>query len=243
MNRRRSLLLLAGLAILSFAWSCSEAPGASVPATPAGSVSTLPVTTQMAATAAPAVSPQPPAILERRFLTLEYPPAIRSGDSDVIRLTLDVDRTGYVTPTALYEGHATTGQPVEFPDLYDTYNVLVFARLDMAGVAMQPNGEAVTALARGQSVYFTWSVAPLAAGTFRGTAWVGLRFVPKEGGEMSERMLAALPLETRTSTLFGLNGSDARIAGTVGTFLGTVLGFPFLEDILRWLWKRMKKSG
>ena len=41
-----------------------------------------------------------PAIPERRRLTLEFPPQIRAGDSDLVRLTLEVDDLGNLTPTA-----------------------------------------------------------------------------------------------------------------------------------------------
>ncbi|MGA7605567.1 MAG: hypothetical protein WCA79_06555, partial [Anaerolineales bacterium] len=54
-------------------------------------------------TSEPTESPRP-AIPESRRLTLEYPPSIRVGDSDVIRLTLELDTLGNVTPTAEVRG-------------------------------------------------------------------------------------------------------------------------------------------
>src|SRR6202142_3694417 len=121
----------------------------------------------------------PPAIPESRRLTLEYPPKIRTGDSDVIRLTLEVDTLGNLTPTAEIQGNLITGQVVQIPDLYDTDNVIAEARIDLAGVEVRPSEEISEPLLPGQSVTFYWSVRPDTSGTFRGTAWFLLRFVDK----------------------------------------------------------------
>ena len=60
-------------------------------------------------------SPQP-AIPERRFLALEFPPRIRAGDSDVVRLTLEMDDLGNITPTAVVGGNVVTGDVIEIPE-------------------------------------------------------------------------------------------------------------------------------
>ena len=74
-----------------------------------------------------------PAIPERRRIILEFPPKIRAGDSDVIRLSLEMDRLGNLTPTAEVAGNKVTGGTVEIPNLYETHHVTAEARLDMAG--------------------------------------------------------------------------------------------------------------
>jgi hypothetical protein len=58
-----------------------------------------------------------PAIPESRRLTLEYPPTIRLGDTDTIRLTLEVDTLGNVIPTAILEGNTITGETIQIPNL------------------------------------------------------------------------------------------------------------------------------
>lgn len=267
MRRSSFLLLLAGAAVFLTGIMCGfgSAPANSVPplstsaifSTPSGGggeptqaaeLTSLPimiVPTQTAqATALPITAPPPaPAIPESRRLTLEYPPQIRSGDSDIVRLTLEVDTLGNITPTAETQGNVVTGQTVQIPNLYDTHNVIAQARLDLAGVDVRPSEEVSSPLLPGQSVTFYWSVHPLTSGTFRGTAWLFLVFVDKVTKEQSRIPLAAQTVQISTMDLLGLNGSLARTAGGVGSIIGAVLGFPFATDILKWLWRRVRPAG
>ncbi|NJN79778.1 MAG: hypothetical protein HC797_04500, partial [Anaerolineales bacterium] len=60
-----------------------------------------------------------PALLETRRLTLEFPPKIKAdSESDIVRLTLEVDDLGNITPTAFYQGNTITGEVVKVPNLY-----------------------------------------------------------------------------------------------------------------------------
>src|SRR5512140_2889765 len=142
MIRRRNLALLVAGAVIFFAtavcgFGSSAAPaptlGAETPAsaplpTEALALPTLPVTVQPAdgnqPTQEPALPAPPPAIPETRRVTLEYPPHIRQGDSDTVRLTLEVDNLGNVTPTAEIQGNTVKGQTVQIPNLYETHNVI-----------------------------------------------------------------------------------------------------------------------
>ena len=267
-KRCNVFLFLAGTAIFAITCVCgSGAPLSSAPAPaateefgqlPSGvggnpeptqaSVPQLPLMIEPSATAEvvpppsiPALSAPAPAILESRRLTLEYPPKIRTGDSDVIRLTLEVDTLGNLTPTAEVQGNLVTGQTVQIPNLYDTHNVIAEARLDLAGPEVRPSEVISEPLLPGQSVTFYWSVRPTDSGTYRGTAWLHLRFIDKVTGEESEKAIAAQPVQIEATSLFGLTGNIARAAGGVGTVVGGVLGFPFIDDVLKWLWSRLRR--
>ncbi|MBI3739861.1 MAG: hypothetical protein HY258_12505 [Chloroflexi bacterium] len=261
-TRRNLLLFLAGLALLSASLACGF--GAAAPAQSAPQPTVEPMiapaeeftpTAQAAyylvieptATAEqpgePAPVAPPPAIPESRRLTLEYPPKIRTGDSDVIRLTLEVDTLGNITPTAMIQGNAVTGTTVQVPNLYDTHYVTAEARLDLAGVEVRPPEAIDQALLPGQSVTFYWSVRPTESGTYRGTAWMFLRFVDKVSGVESRNALSAQTVQIEATNFFGLTGSAARAAGGVGSVLGAILGFPFADDILKWLLNRLRKRS
>lgn len=188
------------------------------------------------------ISPtSPPAIPERRRLTLEFPPQIRAGDSDIVRLTLEVDDLGNVTPTAEVGGNVVTGEVIEIPNLYETHNVIAEARFDIAGMQVSPEGLTSQPLAQGQSVSFFWSILPADAGVYRGTVWLYLRFVERVGGAESPRAVSAQPVEIEAVNFLGMSGELARTVGVVGSIAGTVVGFPFLEDILRLLFGRRRK--
>jgi hypothetical protein len=174
-------------------------------------------------------------------LTLEYPPQIRTGDSDVIRLTLEVDTLGNLTPTAEIQGNLVEGQTVQIPNLYDTHNVIAEARLDLAGPQVRPGESISEPLLPGQSVTFYWSVQPTDSGTYRGTAWLFLRFIDKVNGVESRKAIAAQTVQIESNSLFGLTGNVARAAGGVGTVVGGVLGIPFIDEVLKWLWSRIRR--
>ena len=204
------------------------------------SESPLPSAAQATQVASPPEMQVPPAIPEMRMLSLDYPPRIRAGDSDVIRLTLEIDENGNVTPTVSAKGNVTSGEVITIPNLYDTHNVFAEARLDMAGVDVRPSETISETLLPRQKVTFYWSVLPGDVGNYKGTVWFFLHFIPKSGGVESRQALSAQPIEIEATSLFGLRADLARWLGIGGTFISSILGFPFLESILKFLWKRLR---
>jgi hypothetical protein len=193
-------------------------------------------------TAASQPGPQP-AIPESRRLTLEFPPVIRTGDSTRIRLQLEVNDQGNITPTAIIGGNVVSGEVVEIPNLYETHNVVAEARLDMAGMEVQPPGTISEPLLPGQPVTFYWSIRPNESGNFEGTAWLHLRFIPKIGGEESRIPVSAQFLEIEVRSLLGFMPANmARGFGVLGSAVGSVLGFPFVGDVAKWLWSRVRRK-
>ena len=183
-----------------------------------------------------------PAIPERRRLTVEFPPQIRAGDSDLVRLTLEVDDLGNLTPTAEIGGNQIEGEVVEIPNLYETHHVIAEARFDIAGVEVRPAELVSEALAPGNAVTFRWSVRPPDVGVYRGTIWLYLRFVDKQSGEESRKTLSAQLVEIDAVNFLGFSGEVARTTGVVGSVVGTIIGFPFFEDIIKFIFKRRIKT-
>lgn len=271
--RRNRLPVLVGqvLILVSLAWALN-ACGAVVEATPpaeaaepaAPAATEEPVMVQptapSSATSLPAMLPTPtpavlipvtggggyepePAILESRRLTLEFPPVMRTGDSTRIRLQLEVDDQGNITPTAVVEGNVVKGEVVEIPNLYETHNVIAEARMDMAGMEVQPAGTISEPLTQGSSVTFYWSVRPPEAGTYEGTVWLHVRFIPKNGGEESRIPVSVQFVEIKANSFMGfMSGRFARGVGALGSVVGSVLGFPFADDFLKWLWRRIRRK-
>lgn len=215
----------------------------------AGSVSSsapIPSSTQevvVAVTSQPTQITAPPAINESRRLTLEFPPKMRAGvEGDIVRLTLEVDDLGNITPTAQIEGNVIVGETIEIPDLYDTHNVTAEAQLDLAGMEVQPADAIFEPLSRGQSATFYWSIRPQETGTYRGTVWLHLNFADKSTGEKSRIAVSAQIVEIEAVDFFGLSVNLARTSGVIGSLVGGVVGFPFIEDIIKFLFKRRKKT-
>jgi len=228
------VLLCAGAVIYWF--SLNKGGSAATP--PASSESTE----SPSLTALPPRGTAQPAIPERRRLTLEFPPQIRAGDSDLVRLTLEVDDLGNLTPTAQIGGNVIAGEVVEIPNLYESHHVIAEARFDLAGMEVRPAELVSEPLAPGNSVTFRWSIRPPDVGVYRGTIWLYLRFVDKQTGEESQKTVSAQLVEIEAVNFLGLSGEFARTTGVIGSVVGTIIGFPFFEDILRFLFKRRNKT-
>jgi hypothetical protein len=165
------------------------------------------------------------------------------GDSDVLRLTLEMDDLGVLTPTVEVKGHTVTGETVQIPNLYSTHTVIAESRLDMAGMQIEPSDVQQEMLLPGEGVTFYWSLSPSESGLYRGAVKLHLRFVPLGGGAESRKTVTSQVVEIRAAKLLGLAGGPARFVGAVGTVLGGVLGFPFIDDILRWVWRRARSRA
>ena len=170
---------------------------------------------------------------------------MRTGDSARIRMQLEVDDRGNITPTAIVGGNVVTGEVIEIPNLYETHLVVAEARLDMAGMEVQPPGVISESLTPGQSVTFYWSVRPEDSGKYEGTAWLYLRFIPMTSlnGEQESRITVSVQfLEIEAKSFLGfLNGGVARGVGALGSLIGSVLGFPFVDDFMKWIWGRFRR--
>lgn len=230
MNARLANLFV-GLALAFFFSGCG--PRVERLPTPTGLFSPPPMQAP-----APGSTPQP-ALLERRFLLLDWPKTIREKDSELIILTIAMEDEGQATPTVIVTGGAKGGTPIDIPDIYETHTILAVARLDMAGVeAYRENIR--EPLFPGEPAVFRWSIRPGEAGVYRGVVWLHLELVPKAGGAIDEIVLLAKPIEIQAVTVLGLPGNLARIFGGIGLIVSTLLGFPFLQ---RWIEQRLKQRN
>jgi hypothetical protein len=108
-------------------------------------------------------------------------------------------------------------------------------------VDVRPADLVSEALEPGNSVTFRWSIRPAEVGVYRGTIWLYLRFVDKQTGEESRKTVSAQIVEIEAVNFLGLSGEWARTTGIIGSVVGTVIGFPFLEDIVKFLFRRRIK--
>lgn len=191
-----------------------------------------------------AVKPTPAELVhhENRLIEIEWPAQMRVGDSDVIRLSLVMDELGMITPTAIIEGHEVMGEPVKIPNLYETHNLVAEARLDLLGIESLPKGTISEPLSPGKTVNFYWNIQSHAAGVFRGTLWLHVNIVPRNEGQIERVALLAKPIEIESTTILGMSSQIARIFSLSGSLLSTIIGFPFLESILQFLWKTVRKA-
>ena len=158
-----------------------------------------------------------PSLPEARKIRLTFSPTMRAGDSQIVEVNVTS------------EGDVTNG------GVYDEYNVIVEARLDLPLADVRPADTVSAALVEGGGATFYWEVNPRGEGALRGTVWLYLRFVPKAGGPVGEtrQPVSAQLLEVRSKSLLRRTGAQARVVGTVGF----VIGLAILVSVL---WSRRK---
>lgn len=203
---------------------------------------TAPLPSELPTSIVPGGAAQP-GLPERRRITLEFPPEMRAGDSEIVRLTLEVDDLGNITPTAQIGGNTVTGELVEIPNLYESHHVIAEARFDIAGMEVRPTELVSQPLAQASSATFYWSMRPEDTGTYRGTIWLHLLFVDKQTGDESRKTISAQIVEIEAVNMLGFSGTLARATGAIGSVVGTIIGFPFFEDAIKFLLKRKNKQN
>ncbi|MCZ2126452.1 MAG: hypothetical protein LC099_01610 [Anaerolineales bacterium] len=182
-----------------------------------------------------------PALPEFRRLTLEYPPTIKLGSgSQLIILILEADAQGNLTPTATYGGNATRGEVVEIPNLYKTHKVTAEAYYEVAGLNVAPRGSTFQPLREGERLYFAWSVQPQEVGLYRGTVFLFLNFENRETGEKERKAISIQMIEIKVADLFGFSTNFVKNFGVSGSLLAVIVGFPFFEEAVKYLYRRLK---
>ncbi|PKO12318.1 MAG: hypothetical protein CVU39_24540 [Chloroflexi bacterium HGW-Chloroflexi-10] len=224
---------------VSIILSTGCASAAAVSITPPAPSEPQPQETVVVNTPAP---PETTILYEQRLISLEWPEKIRLGDSDRIQVTLEVDEFGNITPTAIYEENQITGEPILIPDLYEAYYLNIEARLDMAGIKIYPAGTTSVNMQKGKTVRLFWSISPKQTGYFRGTIWVYINMIPKEGGgPVIQEVLISKPIEIKGVSVLGMPANVTRWVGFIGATTSGFLGLPFIETLFGWLFRKLVK--
>jgi hypothetical protein len=150
----------------------------------------------------------------------------------VVRFTFELDEGGDLVATAEVEGHETRSERVQIPNLYDSHDVFIDARLDISGLDVTPDEVERRQLHLGNSVSFYWSISPTEVGEYRGVIHIDLVFAPKSGGVEEYLSLPSQLVDIRGVNLFGMSGQTARLVGGVGTLIGSILG---LDNVVLWI--------
>ena len=157
---------------------------------------------------------------EKAALTLLFPPRIRVGEPGVARLTLEVDALKDFLPTA-----------GESESIFDTHHVIVEARYDIPGIAVQPSELISARVSQGQTAVFYWALRPGAAGKFRGTIWLYVRAIDKLTGQESRETVSAQIVEIEAVKFLGFVVNQVRMIGLVGATAGLFLSLPLFEAL------------
>jgi hypothetical protein len=207
-------LLLLGISLAALAWGLWPLPGQT------RSLVITPGEMLPAELASDPALAGPPAIGASRLLVLEWPPVMRLGDLEQVRLQFGL------------AGPAAASLPAAAPP-GGLYSVLAEARLELPGLPHSPPGEISQALTLGRPLSFTWNLLPQETGEAAGTLWLHLRFTSASGEPELRQVLTAQRIQVRAIDFLGLSGPWARALGSAGLVLGAVL---CLDGVVMWLW-------
>jgi hypothetical protein len=180
-------------------------------------------------TTAPTATP----IVEERVVELEWPPQMRLGESDIIRIALIPSKDGY-TVTAEFPEHQviTDTVPVERPG---GFGLSAAARLDGVGFAIAPGGDQVQGLPLDQPATWRWTITPLSTDQQRLSILLKLVWTPLAGNPSPARetVIYSKGLNVQVTSFFGLTKQQAMAAGFVGLAFGSTLSLPLAAYVLR----------
>jgi hypothetical protein len=194
---------------------------------------------------APEATPTPEAI-EQRIVEVEWPPRMRLGNSEVIRLSFIPSPEGGYVPVVEEEGHevkATAVVPIP-EEKFRRYWVYAVPGLSSINFEIDPPQPVSQEVLPGQPNVWRWSIKPREGGDHKLNLSLTLRWEPREAGSetrVSEQQVWSDTLSISVQTSFGLNVFQADIVGLVGSVLGGALGLPFAEDALKWLLARLRR--
>ncbi len=228
--------------------AATSAPATTTPtATEAPAATEAPVETALPTATSPAVIVTPTAglptlavptttavvTIEHRVVELKWPPSLKLGDSDLIRISLVPSKDGYIVTTEFPEHQVATQEvPVPRPGGYDLSGV---ARLDGVGFAIEPNGDQVQGLPLAERVTWRWTITPRAAGQQRLSLNLRLRWTPSadnKTGVMHETTFYDKGLNVTVLSFFGLTTNMAMMLGFMGLMVGGGLGLPLAATLV-----------
>jgi hypothetical protein len=169
-----------------------------------------------------------PTQMEMRQVELEWPSTMRIGEKEEIRLVFGPVETGASTPNKQRESSI----------IYNNYNIMAEARFEVAGISVSPANPTRESMPPGQTVNFTWQIKPDQSGTYDGTVWLSLRFLPLDGSPASQVPIFIHQVKIQAYSLFGMNETIAYFAGGSAALLSVVIVFGDMIDFIR---RRMRK--
>jgi hypothetical protein len=154
-----------------------------------------------------------PTLLEYRQVIIDRPQSMRIGDNNT--LMLDFSPLQVASPKE--------GEIDGFSDVYDCCNLMVETRLDAAGIAVDPANPTRQSMLPGQPLKFNWNISANQEGTFSGTIWLSLRFLPLDGSNPIQGPIYVNEFQIKAESLAGMTSSMARIIGWMGLIVAVLL--------------------
>ncbi len=155
------------------------------------------------------------------MVELEWPPRMRLGDSDLVRISLIPSQAGY-TVTTEFEGNQVVTQSVQVKRPAGT-EVSVIGNLQGVGFAIEPAVEQRIALPEGEPATLRWSISPKQAGQQRLTLSLLFEWA-QAGAAVASSQAYSRGMNVQVESIMGMSTTQASTLGVMGVALGLGLG-------------------
>ncbi len=163
-----------------------------------------------------------------RQVVLEWPESMRIGEDETLTLVFE--------PAQMDDNPSSQG--TGYANIYTRYNLMAEARYDVAGVNLVPANPTRESMPSGQPVKFSWEVKADQVGSYDGTMWLTLRYLPLDGSHVVQVPVYVREISIHSASLFGLSESMAYLLGGVGTLTAAILVYDDLVNLVRkWIRK------
>jgi hypothetical protein len=236
--KQRYLVVILFHVMLLFVAACSAGVGPEQPGIDFRTPSPFP-TEPFPVTEEPPVPTSTP-FIEQRFIEVEWPPNMRLGDSDIIRLSLIPTEGGHI-PQVEFEQHDLDVQTTEIPHLAG-FEAFAIARMNAVGFQYSPEGDQEQRVIQTQILNWRWSISPENPGTHRLSLQLRIRWEPIGEGRTSEVNIWDSGIEVKVKAPFGIEAPQARMLGVVGILVGVAMALPLAEFATRRRLERIRAS-
>jgi hypothetical protein len=177
------------------------------------------------------VPPSVPLVMDNQQVLLEFPSQIRYGDTEIVQLMIkpidQAESDGFENIDGLlFETWGT------YPgDLYEKFFAIAEARLDLVGMDVKPSDLISEPLHSGGSATFFWSIKPVRAGSYQGTAWLYIRILDPSTGLETRKVVTAQIMEIKVVDFQGLSTTWVQVLASINLAVSVFLLFPFIDKV------------
>ena len=175
--------------------------------------------------------PLPTPVIEQRMVELEWPPRLRLGNSDFVRLTLIPQADGY-TVTTEFPDHTTVTETIEVQH-ESGYQLAAAARLDGVAFEISPADGARIFADPGPAGHLALvlAAAPCRTAAFERHFAAALDSPGRFGQPPRQAVAFSRSLDVRVVSFFGLTRGQAMTGGLLGLFFGGGLSVVALTGV------------
>jgi hypothetical protein len=155
--------------------------------------------------------------IEPRVVELEFPPSMKLGDSETVRVSLVPSKDGHKLDIE-FPGNVGVTKTVEIKRP-DGYTVQANAQLSSLNFDIDSPRQ-TSALPENERVDFRWTISPRQSGQQRLNLELRLVWLPLNGGANIETQLFSRSLNIDVNAMLGLSRGQANTTGLLGLVLG-----------------------